>query len=103
MGGDNDPLLKPEGLASGSPVKFEWEAPYLVCWDMQFKRTARKHYVGIAQSHGNLFCAWDANKCDKYKWNRDGDTFIHMQHASSCTRLEGQRLRAACCASQSEA
>lgn len=75
LDGDNDPLIAQSSKASGQPVYFTWENPYLTCFSSQFKATGKKHYLGVAQSHGKPFAAWDANKGEKYQWIRDGDTF----------------------------
>lgn len=84
--GDNDPKLNPQSCASGSPVSFEREGPYLVCWSQQFPRNGRKHFVGIAEGGGHLFCAWDANCRDKYKWHENDDSFTHYQTGLKLTK-----------------
>lgn len=78
---DNDPLIAPSSQADGQPVRFEWEAPYLTCFNAQFKASGKKHYFGIANGHGKPFAAWDADlSSKKYEWTGDGKTFTNVKH-----------------------
>lgn len=79
LDGDNDPLIAPSSEASGGPVCFTWEPPYLTCFSSEFKQTGKKHFFGIASGHGKPFAAWDADRGEKYMWNQDGETFKNQR------------------------